>query len=89
MILKSSVTAILRAITDTVWFGTKFSGGQNFFLFKLEVFFPTRESTLGLTGWTFSYPSFVRCETVRDPLDSEMVWNDGLKKPNTARKKVM
>ena len=36
-----------------IFFGTKFRGGQNFYLIW-EVF-PTRESTLGLTGWTFLY----------------------------------
>ena len=40
-------------MSDT-FFGTKFRGGQNFYL-RWEVF-PTRESALGLTGWTLSYP---------------------------------
>ena len=52
-ILTKSVEAILEAMTDTVIFGTKFRGVRILSL-RWEVF-PTRESTLGLTGWTLSY----------------------------------
>ena len=40
-------------MTETVFF-TPSLGGVSVFYLQLEVF-STRESTLGLTGWTFSY----------------------------------
>ena len=52
-ILTLSVTAILKAMTDTVFLGPTL-GVVRIFHLRLEVFW-TKESTLRLTAWTFSY----------------------------------
>ena len=52
-ILASSDQSNSESYDQHSFFGTKFMGGQNFYL-HWEVF-TTRERTLGLTGWTFSY----------------------------------
>ena len=52
-ILTSNVKAILKAMINTVFFGTKFRGVIIFY-YWWEVF-STRESTLGLTFWSLSY----------------------------------
>ena len=57
-ILTSSVTAILKAMTDTVFLGPSLGVVRIFYL-RLEVF-STRESTLRLTARTFSYAEKVK-----------------------------